>query len=153
MLGQNFTLFFRYDGVLHHSIKKRKYIGGKVKVYENMDSNCFSIPEVKHYCVELGVSDYVQFYFLVLGLDLHNGLRYMSTNGDTHELFKCLDSIDPKIDIYVEHATPVQKQLLVRDVSVVDAANLVGCGVGVEGVGVGVMPRPNLIDCVICVGV
>lgn len=26
--------------------------------------------------------------------------------------------------------------MLVRDVSVVDAANLVGCGVGVEGVGI-----------------
>ena len=71
-----------------------------------------------------------------LGLDLDNGLRYLSTDGDTNELFKCLDPIDPKIDIYVEHATLVQKQLLVRDVSVVDAANLVGCGVGVKGVGV-----------------
>ena len=65
-------------------------------------------------------------------LDLDNGLRYLSTNGDTNELFKCLDPIDPKIDIYVEHSTPVQKQLLVRDVNVIDAANLVGCGVGVE---------------------
>ena len=47
-----------------------------------------------------------------------------------------VDPIDPKIGIYVEHATPIQKQLLVRDVSIVDAANLVGYGVGVEGVGV-----------------
>ena len=47
-----------------------------------------------------------------------------------------VDPIDPKIGIYVEHATPIQKQLLVRDVSIVDATNLVGCGVGVEGVGV-----------------
>ena len=70
------------------------------------------------------------------GLDLDNGLRYLSTDGDTHELFKCLDPIDPKIGIYVEHATPIQKQLLVKDISIVDAANLVGCGVGMEGVGV-----------------
>ena len=51
-------------------------------------------------------------------------------------LFKRLDPIDHKIDIYVEHATPVQQQLLVKDVSVVDATNLVGCGVGVEDVDV-----------------
>ena len=93
MLYQNFTLFFHQNGVLHHLVKKRKYIGGKVKVYENMDSNCFSIPEVKHYCVELGVLDYVQFYFLVLGLDLNNGLRYLSTDANTQELFKRLDPI------------------------------------------------------------
>ena len=113
MIGQNFTLVLHYNGVLHHSVKKRKYIGGKVKVYDNVDLDCFSIPEVKNYCAELGVLDYVQFYYLLPGLDLDNGLRYLSTNGDTHELFKCLDPIDPKIDIYVEHATPVQKQLLV----------------------------------------
>ena len=108
-IGQNFTLVFYYNRVLHHSIKKRKYIGGKVKVYDNMDSDCFSVSEVKHYCAELGVLDYVQFYYLVPVLDLDNGLRYLSTDANTHELFKCFDSIDPKIDIYVEHATPVQK--------------------------------------------
>ena len=113
MIGQNFTLVLHYNGVLHHSVKKRKYTGGKVKVYDNVDSDCFFVPEVKNYCAELGVLDYVQFYYLVPGLDLDNGLRYMSTNGDTHELFKCLDPIDPKIDSYVEHATLVQKQLLV----------------------------------------
>ena len=59
MLGQNFTLFFHYNGVLHYSTKKVKYIGGKVKVYDNMDSDCFLVPEVKHYCAELGVLDYV----------------------------------------------------------------------------------------------
>ncbi|KAL0014690.1 hypothetical protein SO802_001759 [Lithocarpus litseifolius] len=98
--------------------------------------DCFFVLEVKNYCAELGVLDYIQFYYLVPGLDLDNGLRYLSIDADTHELFKCLIPIDPKIDIYVEHATPVQKQLLVRDVSVVDVANLIGCGVGVEGVGV-----------------
>ena len=107
-----------------------------MKVYDNVDSDGFSVPEVKNYCAKLGVLDYVQFYYLMPGLDLDNGLRYLSTDGDTHELFKCLDPIDPKIDIYVEHATPVQKQLLVRDVSIVDATNLVGYDVGVEGVGV-----------------
>ncbi|KAK7827176.1 hypothetical protein CFP56_031343 [Quercus suber] len=101
-----------------------------------MDSNCFSLPEVKHYCAELGVLDYVQFYFLVLGLDLNNGPRYLSTDANTQELFKCLDPIDHKIDIYVEHATHVQQQLLVKDVSVIDGANLVGCGVSVEDVDV-----------------
>ena len=74
-----------------------------------MDSDCFSVSEVKHYCAELGVLDYVQFYYLMPVLDLDNGLRYLSTDANTHELFKCFDSIDPKIDIYVEHATPVQK--------------------------------------------
>ena len=113
MLGQNFTLFIYYNGVLHHSIKKMKYIGGKVKVYDYVDLDCFSIPEVKHYYVELGVSNYVQTYFVVSGFDLHNGPRYLSNDANTQELFKCLDPIDPKIDIYVEHATPVQKQLLV----------------------------------------
>ena len=107
-----------------------------MKVYDNVDSDCFSVPNVKNYCAELGVLDYVQFYYLVPGLDLDNGLRYLSTDGDTHELFKCLDPIDPKIGIYVEHATPIQKQLLVKDISIVDAANLVGCSVGMEGVGV-----------------
>ena len=68
------------------------------------------------------------------GLDLHNGLRYLTNDDDTQELFKCLDPIDPKIDIYVEHAAPIQKQWLVRDVTVVDTVNLVGCGVGVEDV-------------------
>ncbi|KAK4605282.1 hypothetical protein RGQ29_013376 [Quercus rubra] len=136
MIGQNFILVLHYNGVLHHSVRKRKYIGGKVKVYDNVDSNCFSVPEVKNYCAELGVLDYVQFYYLVPELDLDSDLRYLSTDGDTRELFKCLDPINPKIDIYVEHATPVQKQLLVKDVSVIDATNLVGCGVGVEGVGV-----------------
>nr|POE75864.1 hypothetical protein CFP56_05131 [Quercus suber] len=101
-----------------------KYTGGKMKVYDNVDSDYFSVPEVKHYCAELGVLDYVQFYFLVLGLDLHNGLRYLSIDANTQELFKCLDPINPKIDIYVKHAASVQKQLLVRDVSVVDVANL-----------------------------
>ena len=76
--------------------------------------------------------DYVQFYFLVPGLDLHNGLRYLSTDVDTQELFKCLNPIDPKIDILVDHAVLVQNQLLVKDVSVIDVTNLVGCGVGVE---------------------
>ena len=131
MIGQNFILVLHYNEVLHHSVRKRKYIGGKVKVYDNVDSNCFSVPEVKNYCAELGVLDYVQFYYLVPELDLDNDLRYLSTDGDTRELFKCLDPINPKIDIYVEHATPVQKQLLVKDVSVIDATNLVGCGVGV----------------------
>ncbi|KAK9994136.1 hypothetical protein SO802_023839 [Lithocarpus litseifolius] len=56
----------------------------------------------------------------------------------TWELFKCLDLIDPKIDIYVEHATPVQKKLLIRDINVVDASNLVGYSVGVEDVDVDV---------------
>ena len=102
-----------------------------MKVYDNVNSDCFSIPEVKNYCAELGVLDYVQFYYLVPELDLDSDLRYLSTDGDTRELFKCLDPINPKIDIYVEHATPVQKQLLVKDVSVIDAPNLVGCGVGV----------------------
>ena len=78
-----------------------------MKVYDNVDSDCFSVPNVKNYCAELGVLDYVQFYYLVPGLDLDNGLRYLSTDGDTHELFKCLDPIDPKIGIYVEHATPI----------------------------------------------
>ena len=48
------------------------------------------------------------------------------------ELFKWLDPIEPKINIYVEYATHVQKQFLARGVSVVDATNLVDCGVGVE---------------------
>ena len=80
--------------------------------------------------------DYVKFYFLVPRLDLYNGLRYLSIDADTQELCKCLDPINPKIDIYVEHVASVQKQLLVRDVSVVNTANLVGCGVGVEDVNV-----------------
>ena len=58
MIGQNFTLVLHYNGVLHHSVKKRKYIGGKV-VYDNVDSDCFSVPNVKNYCAELGVLDYV----------------------------------------------------------------------------------------------
>ena len=73
---------------MHHSVKKRKYIGGKVKVYDNVDSDGFSVPEVKNYCAKLGVLDYVQFYYLMPGLDLDNGLRYLSTDGDTHELFE-----------------------------------------------------------------
>ena len=80
--------------------------------------------------------DYVKFYFLVPRLDLYNGLRYLSIDADTQELCKFLDPINPKIDIYVEHVASVQKQLLVRDVSVVNTANLVGCGVGVEDVNV-----------------
>ena len=107
-----------------------------MKVYDNVDSDCFFVLEVKHYYAELGVLGYVQFYFLAHGLDLHNGLRYLFTDVDTQELFKCLDLINPKIDIHVEHTTFVQKQLLVRDVSVVNVANLVGCGVGVEDVNV-----------------
>ena len=67
MLGQNFTLFFCYDGVLHHSIKKRKYIGGNVKVYDNVYSDCFSILEVKHYCAESGYWIMSSFIFLCLG--------------------------------------------------------------------------------------
>nr|POE49684.1 hypothetical protein CFP56_31137 [Quercus suber] len=57
MIGQNFTLVLHYNGVLHHSVKKRTYVGGKVKVYDNVDSDCFSVPEVKNYCAELGVLD------------------------------------------------------------------------------------------------
>ena len=72
------------------------------------------------------------------GCDLHNGPRYLSNDADTEELFRCLDPIDPKIDIYVEHETPVQKQLFIRDFSVVNVANLVGCGIGVEDVNVDV---------------
>jgi len=117
---------------------KRKYIGGKVKVYDNVDSDCFYVPEVKHYCAKLGVSDYVQFYFVVLGLDLHNDLRYLSNDANTQELFKCHDPIDLKIDIYVEHATPVQKKIVNPYISVVDSSNLVGYGVGVEDVDVDV---------------
>ena len=59
---------------------------------------------------EVEVLYYVQFYFVGLGLDLHNDLGYLSNDGDTQELFKCLDPIDPKIVIYVEHATPIQKK-------------------------------------------
>lgn len=61
--------------------------------------------EVKHYYAELGVSDYAQFYFIVPRLDFHNGLKYLSNDADTQALFQCFDSIDPKIDIYVEHAS------------------------------------------------
>ena len=50
-----------------------------MKVYDYVDLDCFSIPEVKHYYVELGVSDYVQIYFIVSGFDLHNGPRYDKT--------------------------------------------------------------------------
>ena len=53
----------------------------------------------------------------MLGLDLHNDLGYLSNDGDTQELFKCLDPIDPKIVIYVEHATPVQKKKLLIPIS------------------------------------
>ena len=59
-------------------------------------------------------------------MDLHTDLRYLSTNADTQELFKCLDPIDPKIDIYVEDATPIQKQMLVKDVSVVEDVDVNG---------------------------
>ena len=59
-------------------------------------------------------------------MDLHTDLRYLSTNVDTRELFKCLDPIDPKIDIYVEDATPIQKQMLVKDVSVVEDVDVNG---------------------------
>ena len=62
----------------------------------------------------------------MLGLDLHNDLGYLSNDGDTQELFKCLDPIDPKIDIYVEDATPIQKQMLVKDVIVVEDVDVNG---------------------------
>ena len=54
--------------------------------------------------------------------------------------------MDPKIDIYVEHETPIQKQMFIRDVSVVDAANLVGCGIGVEDVDVDVDDDDNDVN-------
>ena len=58
----------------------------------------------------------------MLGLDLHNDLGYLSNDGDTEELFKCLDPIDPKIVIYVEHATPVQKKIVNSYINVVDSS-------------------------------
>ena len=59
-------------------------------------------------------------------MDLYTNLRYLSTDVDTQELFKCLDPIDPKIDIYVEDATPIQKQMLVKDVNVVEDVDVNG---------------------------
>ncbi|KAK9987881.1 hypothetical protein SO802_028120 [Lithocarpus litseifolius] len=96
--------------------------------------------------LQLGVLDYVQFYFLVPGSDLNNGLRYLSTDANTQELFKCLDPIDHKIDIYAEHVTLIQQQLLVRDISIVDATNLGGCDVGVKDVDVDGNGDDNEVD-------
>ena len=59
-------------------------------------------------------------------MNLHTDLRYLYTDVGTQELFKCLDPIDPKIDIYVEDATPIQKQMLVKDVNVVEDVDVNG---------------------------
>ena len=56
-------------------------------------------------CKELGVYNYMQFYYVIPGCDLSNGLRYLSIDSYIIEISKCLTPLNPKEDVYIEHET------------------------------------------------
>ena len=63
----------------------------------------------------------MQFYYVIPGCDLSDGLRYLSTDSHIIEMFKCLTPLNPKVDVYVEHETPnplsMDKPIVIRDFS------------------------------------
>uniref|UniRef100_A0A2N9H486 PB1-like domain-containing protein n=1 Tax=Fagus sylvatica TaxID=28930 RepID=A0A2N9H486_FAGSY len=100
---------------------RRKCIGGTVLVYDNMEIDLFSVQEIETMCKELGVYNYMQFYYVIPGCDLSDGLRYLSTDSHIIEMSKCLTPLNPKVDVYVEHETPnplsMDKPIVIRDFS------------------------------------
>ncbi|GMY14360.1 hypothetical protein FCV25MIE_09599 [Fagus crenata] len=99
----------------------RKYIGGTVLVYDNMEIDLFSVQEIETMCKELGVYNYMQFYYVIPGRDLSDGLRYLSNNSHIIEMSKCFTPLNPKVNVYVEHETPnpqsMDKPIVIRDFS------------------------------------
>jgi hypothetical protein len=116
-----FTLVLPYNGIMAGHSGRRKYIGGTVLVYDNMKTNLFSVQEIETMCKELGVYNYMQFYYVILGCVLSDGLRYLSTVSHIIEMSKCLTPLNPKVDVYVEHETPnslsMDKPIVIRDFS------------------------------------
>ncbi|GMY19759.1 hypothetical protein FCV25MIE_14998 [Fagus crenata] len=100
---------------------RRKCIGGTVLVYDNMETNLFSVQEIETMCKELGVYNYMQFYYVIPWCDLSDKLRYLSTDSHIIEMSKCLTPLNPKVDVYVEHKTPnplsMDKPIVIRDFS------------------------------------
>ncbi|GMY35276.1 hypothetical protein FCV25MIE_30518 [Fagus crenata] len=100
---------------------RRKYIGGTVSVYDNMDIDLFSVQEIETMCKELRVYNYIKFYYVIPGCDLSDGLRYLSTDSHIIEMSKCLTPLNPKVDVYVKHETPnplsMDKPIVIRDFS------------------------------------
>uniref|UniRef100_A0A2N9FZE3 SWIM-type domain-containing protein n=1 Tax=Fagus sylvatica TaxID=28930 RepID=A0A2N9FZE3_FAGSY len=116
-----FTLVLHYNGIMDGHSGRRKYIGGTVLVYDNMEIDLFSVQEIETMCKELGVYNYMQFYYVIPGCDLSDGLRYLSTDSHIIEMSKCLTPLNPKVDVYVEHETPnplsMDKPIVIRDFS------------------------------------
>jgi hypothetical protein len=114
-----FTLVLHYNGIMDGHSGRRKYIGGTVLVYDNMESDLFSVQEIETMCKELGVYNYMQFYYVIPGCDLSDGLRYLSTDSHIIEMSKCLTPLNLKVDVYVEHETPnppsMDKPIVIRD--------------------------------------
>uniref|UniRef100_A0A2N9J0V4 Uncharacterized protein n=1 Tax=Fagus sylvatica TaxID=28930 RepID=A0A2N9J0V4_FAGSY len=111
-----FTLVLHYNGIMDGHSGRRKYIGGTVLVYGNMESDLFPVQEIETMCKELGVYNYMQFYYVIPGCDLSDGLRYLSTDSHIIEMSKCLTPLNLKVDVYVEHETPnSDKPIVIRD--------------------------------------
>ena len=110
-----------YNGIMDSHSGKRKYIGGTVLVYDNRETDLFSVQEIETMCMELRVYNYMQFYYVIPGCDLSNGLRYLSIDSHIIEISKCLTPLNPKVDVYVEHETPnplsMEKPIVIRDFS------------------------------------
>jgi hypothetical protein len=121
MTSNYFTLVLYYNGIMDGHSCRRKYIGGTVLVYENMEIDLFSVQEIETMCKELRVYNYMQFYYLIIGCDLSDGLRYLSTDSHIIEMSKCLTPLNPKVYVYVEHETPnplsMDKPIVIRDFS------------------------------------
>ena len=81
----------------------------------------FSIQEIETMCKELRVYNYMQFYYVITGCDLSDGLRYLSTDSHIIEMSKCLTPLNPKVDVYVEHETlnplSMDKPIVIKDFS------------------------------------
>ncbi|GMY35076.1 gtp-binding protein sar1 [Fagus crenata] len=117
----------------------RKYIGGTVLVYDNMETDLFSVQEIETMCKELGVYNYMQFYYVIPGGDLSDGLRYLSTDSHILETSKCLTPLNPKVHVYVEHETPnplsMDKPTVITDFSDKSDDDDVGIRLNDDGVG------------------
>ena len=110
-----------FNGIMDSHSGKRKYIGRTVLVYDNRETDLFSVQEIETMCMELRVYNYMQFYYVIPCCDLSDGLRYLSTDSYIMEMSKSLTPLNPKVDVYVEHEPPnplsMDKPIVIRDFS------------------------------------
>ena len=77
----------RFDFTIRHSGYFKwnlglKYVGGEVSVLGNVDLNLLSHFEIQDICAEAGGPINSRIYYLILGGDLEQGLRLVTSDDD-----------------------------------------------------------------------